>query len=101
MLENLHAVGGQPEPEGQSLQARWPEPEADLSLHRQSMLEGVEIIRERLRVPTDGRFEIAYAVQACVPGQEASVHVMGDGGTGKTAFGDMLHGFGHAGGSSS
>ncbi len=75
-----------------SLQEQWPEPEAELGLHREYLLRGVALMRHRLVMPPDERLEIAYAAQISVPGQEASVSTKGDPATGKTTYGDMLYG---------
>ena len=77
---------------GESLQSRWPEADADLRAHHEALMEGVSALHDRLLLPGDERFEIAYALLASGAGQEGMVLAMGDPATGKTEFGNAVFG---------
>lgn len=76
----------------ESLQAQWVEPEAPLHEHLELMQQGMEVVESTLVLPTDGRYQIAYALLCSGRGQKSSVLTIGEPASGKTKFGDMLFG---------
>ena len=69
----------------------WPTEPADLTLEAQRgyIQDGLTIIRSRLILPEDDRWDIAYGMLVQGGGQN-SVIAQGDPGTGKTEFGNIV-----------
>lgn len=63
----------------------------DMPEHYRNVQDGLQEIRNRLILPEDGRWEIAYGALV-MGGSEASVLSEGDPGSGKTAFGNIVLG---------
>ena len=76
----------------ESIQSQWPSEAASYEKHRESFVEGIGVIRDNLILPSDMRYEIAYAALAAGDGQKNAVSIVGGPGTGKTSFGDILFG---------
>src|SRR5487761_1294777 len=75
----------------ESIRDSWVNPEAPLIEHHAKLLEGISVIKERLEIPEDGRYEIVYA-NLVAGGADRSALLLADAGTGKTSFADALIG---------
>lgn len=71
----------------------WPI-EARMSEHVDYMQEGLEVINNRLLLPKDGRWNIAYG-SLVMGGQDGAVFAEGQPGAGKTAYGNIVMGESH------
>lgn len=73
-----------------AFEQNWPVT-SDLAEQEQYIASGVSILRDRLILPEDNRWEIAYGLLA-MGGKDAAVLVEGDPGTGKTDGGNNIIG---------
>ncbi len=71
----------------------WPT-SAPMSGHIEYMQGGLEVINDRLLLPGDGRWDIAYG-SLVMGGQDGAVFAEGQPGAGKTAFGNIVMGEGN------
>ncbi len=70
----------------------WAEaPQGDMHKHIEMTQAGVAALRDRLILPEDNRWEIAYGALT-MGGAETAVLAEGDPGSGKTAFGNIVVG---------